>query len=213
MIAVFDVGGPLVLYSVLRHDGFSTVSALILSGIFPAFGVVLNYVRDRRLDAIGALVLVGIVVGTILGVVSGSARLVLMEGSVPTAVFGVVCLVSLRSGRPLIYRFAVEFIGPHSPQGQEFERLWEQYDGFRRIWRVMTVVWGTAYLLEAVARVVIVESTSTGTALAISKVMPYAVAGLLVAWTMAYGRMQRRRGERLAAEAGQAQVQAQPRTQ
>jgi hypothetical protein len=74
---------------------------------------------------------------------------------------------------------------------------------------VTTVVWGVAYLLEAAARVVIVEFTSTGTALGISKVMPYVVAGVLAAWNVAYGRQARRKGERLGAEAA-ARAEAAP---
>jgi len=205
MIAVFDVGGPLALYAVLRSEGLSAVTSLVLSGIFPAVGVAIKFSRDRRVDAIGVLVLAGIAVGTLLGLLSGNARLVLVEGSVPTAVFGVVCLGSLWSCRPLMYRMAVEFIGADTPRGREFESLW-QYEQFRRVFRVMTIVWGVAYLAEAAARVVIVELTSTGTALVISKVMPYAVAGLLVAWMIAYGNWSKRRGERLAARAAAAQA-------
>jgi hypothetical protein len=62
-------------------------------------------------------------------------------------------------------------------------------------------VWGVGYLVEAAARVVTVESTSTGTALAVSKVMPYVVAGALAAWNIAYGRRARHKGERLRVEA------------
>jgi len=209
MIAVFDAGGPLALYALLRSEGLSAVTSLVLSGIFPALGVAIKFSRDRRVDAIGVLVLAGIAVGSLLGLLSGNARLVLIEGSVPTAVFGVVCLGSLWSGRPLMYRMAVEFIGADTPRGREFESLW-QYEQFRRVFRVMTIVWGVAYLAEAAARVVIVEITSTGTALAISKVMPYAVAGLLVAWMITYGNWSRRRGERVAAQA--AATQATPET-
>ena len=81
--------------------------------------------------------------------------------------------------------------------------------GFRHVFRVFTVVWGVAYLVEAAARVVIVETTSTGTALAVSKVMPYAVAGLLVGWMVFYGRRARREGERLAAQAAAREAAAQ----
>ena len=206
-IAIFDIAGPLVAYSQLRAHGFSEVSALVLSGVFPALGVLLTVIRHRRLDAIGALVLLGIAVGTALGLVSGNPRLVLIEGSVPTGIFGVVCLASLWSSRPLIYRFAIEFIGPDSPRGREFEDRW-QYAGFRHVFRVMTIVWGVAYLAEAAARVVIVEVTSAGTALAVSKVMPYVVAGLLVAWMFAYGQRAKRRGERMAAASRAAQEPA-----
>jgi hypothetical protein len=200
-IVVFDVAGPLIAYTLLRSAGLSAVSALILSGVLPGVAVVGGLVRRRRLDAVGALVLTGIAVGTVLGLVSGNARLVLVEGSVPTAVFGLLCLGSLWSRwsrRPLIYRFALEFIGQDTPRGLEFEANW-RYPGFRHAFRLFTVVWGVAYLAEAAARIVIVETTSTGTALAVSKVMPYVVGALLAGWMVLYGRRAKREGERLAA--------------
>ena len=177
--------------------------ALVLSGVLPGVAVLGGLIRHRRLDAVGALVLAGIAVGTVLGLLTGDARLVLVEGSVPTAVFGLLCLASLRSRRPLIFRFALEFMGPDTPRGRDFDGLW-QYYGFRHVFRVFTVVWGVTYLAEAAARIVIVETTSTGTALAVSKVMPYAVAGLLALWMVFYGRRARRQGERLAAQAAKA---------
>ena len=183
-----------------RHGsaGQSAVSALVLSGVFPALGVLAGLVRHRRVDVLGILVLAGIAVGTILGLLSGNARLVLLEGSVPTAMLGLFCLASLWSSRPLIYRFALEFMGADTPKGRDFAALW-RYPGFRHVFRLFTVVWGVTYLAEAVARVVIVETTSTATALTVSKVMPYAVAAALVGWMIAYGRRARRRGEQLAA--------------
>jgi hypothetical protein len=203
MIAVFDIAGPLVAYSLLRSAGLSTVSALVLSGIFPAFGVLAGLVSHRRLDAIGVLVLAGIAVGTILGLLSGNPRLVLVEGSVPTAVFGLLCLGSLWARRPLIYRFALEFIGADTPKGQDFEALW-RYPGFRRTFRLFTVVWGVTYLAEAAARVIIVETTSTATALTVSKFMPYVVGAGLAVWMILYGRRAKRIGEQLAAAAADA---------
>jgi hypothetical protein len=198
MIAVFDIAGPLVTYSVVRSAGLGAVPALLLSGVLPALGVLLGFARHRRVDAVGILVLAGVAVGTILGLVSGNERLILAEGSVPTAIFGLACLGSLRASRPLIFRFALEFIGADSPQGRDFVAKW-QYAGFRRVFRLFTLVWGAAYLAEAAARVVIIELAPAGTALAISKIMPYVVAALLIGWTNVYGRRARRRGERLAA--------------
>jgi hypothetical protein len=200
MIAVFDIAGPLVAYSLLRSAGLSAVTALVLSGIFPALGVIVGLIRHRRVDTIGVLVLAGIAVGTVLGLLSGDPRLVLIEGSVPTAVFGLLCLGSLWARRPLIYRFAIEFIGADTPKGRDFASLW-RYPGFRHVFRMFTVVWGVTYLAEAAVRVIIVETTSTGTALTVSKVMPYVVCAALIAWMFAYGRHARRKGERLAAEA------------
>ncbi len=212
-IVVFDVAGPLVAYALLRSAGQGAVPALVLSGALPAVGVMAGLIRHRHLDIVGVLVLAGIAVGTVLGLASGNARLVLMEGSVPTAVFGLVCLGSLWSHRPLIFRFALEFMGAGTPRGRDFEGLW-RYPGFRHAFRLFTVVWGVAYLAEAAARVVIVEMTTTATALTVSKVMPYVVAAGLVGWMTAYGRRARREGERLAAAApagvGRARGDAEP---
>ena len=198
-IAVFDIAAPLVSYSLLRSSGSSAATALVISGVFPAFGVAIAAARNRRLDAIGAVVLVGIAVASVIGLATGNARLLLLKGSVPTGVFGVLCLASLWSSRPLIFRFALEFKGADTPKGREFADLW-RFDGFRHPFRVITTVWGVAYLAEAAARIVIVETTTTGTALVLSKAMPFAVTGLLVGWMALYGQRAKRRGER----AGQA---------
>jgi Protein of unknown function (DUF3159) len=197
MLLVFDIGGPLAAYNALRSAGLTTVTALVLSGVFPAVGVTISAVRHRRLDVVGALVLAGIVVGTVLGLVTHNAKLVLVEGSVPTALFGVACLGSLWTRLPLMWGFSMQFIGPETARGQEMTRLWQQYEGFRHIFRVITAVWGVAFLVEAAVRVVIVYNTSAGTALAISKVTPFLFVAIMVTWTVAYGRHHRKKGERM----------------
>jgi intracellular septation protein A len=201
MIAIFDVAAPLAAYGALRSAGWSAVAALLLSGVFPVLGVTIAAIRNRRLDVVGALVLAGIVVGTVLGVAFHSARLLLIEGSVPTAMFGFVCLGSLRAGRPLLFSVVLEFTGPDTARGREMTSLWK-FEEYRRIFRIITAVWGIGFLVEAALRVVIVENTSTGTALASSKVMPFVFAAALSAWTVGYGTHQKKNGERMAA-AGQ----------
>ena len=195
MIVIFDVAAPLAAYGLLRAAGLTAVTALVLSGLFPALGVTISAVRSHRMDVIGALVLAGIAIGTALGLVSHSTRLVLLEGSVPTAVFAVACLGSLRTPRPLMYSFALEFTGPDSASGREMANLW-QYPQFRHIFRVITAVWGGGFLLEAALRVVVVYNTSTGTALATSKVTPFVWAAVLTGWTVAYGTHQKKKGDR-----------------
>lgn len=191
-IAGFDVVGPLIAYALLRQAGLSAVTALILSGALPAIGVAANAIQRRRPDIIGAVVLAGIVVGAVLGLVSHDARLVLLEGSVPTAVFGLACVSSLRAPKPLLFGFAHEFVGPDSARGREMTRLW-QFAGYQRAYRVVTAVWGAGYLVEAAVRVAIVENTSTGTALIASKFLPYVSAAILAGWTAAYARYQWRK--------------------
>jgi hypothetical protein len=206
-IVIIDVAAPLIAYSLLRSAGVSTVTALVLSGVFPAFGVAFSVFRHRRLDVVGALVLAGIAVGTVLGLLTHNTKVVLLEGSVPTALFGLVCLGSVWTRRPMMFSFAVEFIGPDTAKGREMTGLW-QYEEFRRVFRVITAVWGVGFLLEAAVRVAIVDNTSTGTALSLSKVMPYAWFGIFMTWTIAYGRYQERKGKRMMAAAAAVQEPA-----
>ena len=195
MIVIFDIAAPLVAYKLLKSAGMTTVNALLLSGVFPAIGLIVRALSHRRLDVVGLLVLAGIVVGSVLGLLTHSARLLLLEGSVPTVVFGLGCLSSLRAPRPLMFAFALEFAGPESAKGREMTMLW-QYDGYRRVFRTITVVWGSGFIIEAALRVLVVEKMSTETAMAISKVTPFVFLGILSAWTVAYGQLQKRKGER-----------------
>jgi hypothetical protein len=200
MILVFDLGGPLVAYSLLRSGGMGTVPALIISGIFPALGIAIGAVVDRRLDIIGVVVLAGLAVGTVLGLISNNARLYLVEGAVPSLVFALACLVSLRAAKPLIYRFAVELLGPDTPKGRDVIGAW-RYPGFRRAFQVITAAWGVAYLIEVAARLTVVETTSTGIALLFSKLIPYVFAFALALWTLVYGEREKKKAEQLAAAA------------
>ena len=197
MIVVFDLGGPLLVYSLLRSHGMSTVAALVLSGISPAAGIAIGAVVDRRLDLIGVVVLAGLAVGTVAGLVSHNARLYLIEGAIPSLVFALACLISLRSAKPLIYRFAVELLGPGTPKGREVIGAW-RYLGFRRAFTIITAAWGVAYLIEVAIRLIVVAITSTGIALLVSKLLPYASAVLLSAWTVAYSEREKKKAMRLA---------------
>jgi intracellular septation protein A len=209
-VGIVDIAVPLATYNLLRSAGLTTVTALVLSGVFPALSVTIGAIRHRRLEVVGALVLAGILVGAVLGLAFHSARLLLVEGSVPTAVFGIGCLGSLRS-RPLMFGFALEFVGPDSGKGREMTELW-QYDGYRHVWRVITAAWGAAFLIEAALRVVIIYTVSAGTALTISKFTPFLFVGIMSVWTVAYGSYRKRKSEGMPAITGEPTEQPIPRT-
>lgn len=106
------------------------VTALILCGVFPALGIVLGVVRSRRVDTLGILVLIGILLW-----ISGRVG----EWQRSYGAFGwhgadrglrAVCLGSLWSKRPLIYRLALESIGPDTPKGRDVADRWRATAAF-----------------------------------------------------------------------------------
>jgi hypothetical protein len=198
-IVFFDVAGPLAVYYGCRSAGLSTVISLVLSGVLPAVRVVATVLRHRRLDVIGALVLSGVVLGTVAGLASGSARLYLLDGIVPTVVLGIVCLVSLLSARPVMFRIALETMGEDSAKGRAFADMW-RFAVFRRTFRVITIVWGLVFLAESAAQAIIIETSSINTAKNTSNLLPVAVLVLTFAWTRAYGERTQRHRQQPAAE-------------
>jgi uncharacterized membrane protein len=64
----------------------------------------------------------------------------------------------------------------------------------RRYFRVVTLVWGVAFVLEAAVKVVVVETSSTGFALTFTRVAAYPLVAVLLVWMLAWGRALRRRG-------------------
>ena len=176
------------------------MTALIFSGIPPALGIVIGAVVDRRLDVIGVLVLAGLAVGTVAGLVSHSARLYLLEGAVPSVVFALACLGSLRTAKPLIYRLAVEVLGPRSARGRQVAGAW-RYPASGAHSGSSPRSGASATSSKSRSRLIVVEITSTGIALLFSKLVPYAFAVCLSAWTLAYGEHEKQKAEQLAAAA------------
>jgi glycerol uptake facilitator-like aquaporin len=194
-IAIFDIAGPIIVQSVARNQGASLTVALAVSGAPPAGWIIIDMAWRARVDAVGVFVLSSISLATLIGLATGSGRLYLLDGAILTGVFGLVCLASLATPRPLMFHFALASNGgPESPRGREFAYRW-RYAAFRRVFVVMTVVWGAGFVVQAAVNAAIIEATSTEKAFVINKILPYLFLGVLGAWTFLYGMRAKRRGE------------------
>jgi len=189
-----DIVGPLVAYQLLRNAGVSEVWSLVLSGVLPAFGVLTDWLRWRTLEVVGVVVLAGIGISVVLALVTHDPKVVLLEGAIVTAAFGLTCLGSLSRRRPLIFYFAQAFSGGrHSAEGAEMDADYDRYHQARAFWRIVTTVWGVTYVVEALIRVVVVQIASTSTALAINRIAPWIILGSLFTWTYWWGHRMRSR--------------------
>ena len=180
--------GPLVVYRLCRVAGVPAVWALVLSGCSPGLGVLIDFVRWRTLEVVGAIVLTSIALSVIFALVSGSTRVVLLEGAGGSAAFGVLCLLSLRFHRPLLFHFVLVFYGGrHTAEGIEMEQAYTTHEDARSYFRTITIVWGAAYLVEAAVLAVVVQAVTTGTALAFNRIMPWVIGVPLFVWTYRWG--------------------------
>ncbi len=150
---LFTIALPFIGYQVLTLEHVKSVVALSLVSIFPLGATLVGWVRTRRVDILGALSFVFIVVGVATGLITGSPRFLLLKESAFTGIFGLVFLGSLLRERPVMFYFGRQFATGGDPDRvAAWDGLW-QYPQFRHAQRVITAVWGIGWLADALVRV------------------------------------------------------------
>jgi hypothetical protein len=178
-------------------------TALMIAGAPAAGWVLIEWLRRRRLDPIGLVVLCGFVAGVVASVALGGDTFVLkVRDSAFTAVFGVACLVSLTWGRPIMF-----FIGRAMSAGNDPDKVRaydEMYDlpTASRTFTVITACWGVGLVTEAGLRVGLAVMLPTGLFLAASPALAGTIFGGLFAFTVWFSKRARRIGEQLEEDPG-----------
>ncbi|PKK69294.1 hypothetical protein RhiirC2_748666, partial [Rhizophagus irregularis] len=159
----------------------SEVLALVVSGFPPFLVVIYGLIRERRVDILGAMLVVCFIVYGIVLSITNDARIQLFRESAVTGTIGLVFLISLlpiKIGssqiRPMSYYFARDMqtggsFGSSSKKNKDvtndinerWERLWNDNAVFRRGYRVLTTLWGVGFVLEAPIRIIIIFKAPT----------------------------------------------------
>ena len=193
---------PLGVYFLVRRHVRSDTQALIIAGGFSAAWIVFQFVRQRRIDIVGAVVLAGFAVGVggseLLG---GNAYVLKVRDAFFTAIFGAVCIITLFTHR----RPAIFYVGRYLSAGQDpakmaaFDELAEVPIG-RHTFRVLSLVWGIGLIAEAASRLTLADILPTGTYLAVSPFVTASVIGSLFAFTVVFSRRAQLEAAALAAK-------------
>jgi hypothetical protein len=199
---VFGAIIPLAVYYLVRHHVHSDADALIIAGIFPCLWVIVQFIRKRTIDLVGAVVLFGFVVGVLTStLLGGNAYVLKARDSAFTALFGLACLGSLLVGdRPLIF-YVGRFLsaGDDPAKIEAFDQLHDLPTG-RHTFRVLTAVWGVGLVIDACTRLSLAAIISTGPFLAISPVITGVCLGTMFIFTVFYSNRARQRGAAMLAQ-------------
>jgi hypothetical protein len=189
---------PLVVYYAVRSHVQGDATALMIAGAPAAGWVLIEWLRRRRVDPIGLIVLFGFVAGIVASVALGGDAFVLkVRDSAFTAMFGVACLVSLTWRRPIMF-----FIGRALSAGNDPDKVRaydEMYDlpTGPRTFAVITSCWAVGLVTEAGLRAVLAVVLPTGPFLAASPALAGTVFGGLFAFTVWFSKRARRTDEQL----------------
>jgi len=179
---------PIGAYFVVRGHVGSDAQALIVAGSFSVVWILLQFVRQHRIDIVGAAVLLGFAAGVVTStLLGGNAYVLKVRDGFLTALFGVACIVTLYThDRPALF-----YVGRYLSAGKDpaklsaFDRLHDEPIG-RRTFRVLSVVWGIGLVVEASTRLTLADVLPTSTFIAVSPFITATVIGSLFAFTALY---------------------------
>jgi hypothetical protein len=185
---IFGAALPIGIYFIVRRHVRTDAQALIIAGCFSVGWIVLQFIRQRRLDVVGAAVLAGFAIGVITStLLGGNAYMLKVRDGFFTLLFGVACIVTLYThDRPALFYVSRYLSAGNDPvKVSAFDRLHELPIG-RHTFRLLSVVWGIGLVVEASARLTLADILPTGTFLAVSPFITATVIGGLFAFTAAY---------------------------
>ena len=185
---------PVVLYKLSkRYLSPSEFTALVVASMFPLAKNVFDVVRRGQVDPVSIVVLLGITADGVALLCGGSARLLLVRESFFTGAFGFACFISLLLPRPIMFYFARYFMAGTDPQRQaRFNAAW-QLPEVRFCHRLITSVWGSAFVAELILRIILIYNTSSATVLVVSPILLGTLTIVTMIWAFSYGRRVRLR--------------------
>jgi intracellular septation protein A len=177
----WDIGLSLAAYYGLRAMGASPYVALLGGTVTAGLRIAYVWLRTRRLDGFAAFMLAEFGLGLGLAFVTGDVRFLVAKDSFSTAAAGLIFLATCVIGRPMVWQAAARF----QPAARaELERQWDTDAGFRRAFRILTLVWGAGLLAESVARVVVAYTLPVDAAAGLSLLLRLGTTAVLVLWTL-----------------------------
>lgn len=182
-----DAGLSVATYLGLHWAGFGDYTALLAATVVAGLRAVYVIVRRREVDAFSIFMLFTFALGLGLSFLTGSPRFLLVKESFGTAASGLVFLVTCLVGKPLMYYASQRFSAPTAQERAEWSELWQVSAGFRRMFVRMSVVWGSAFLLEAALRIPLVFVLPVPVMAVVSPILTPVLVTLLVAWSIRYG--------------------------
>ena len=180
---VWDVAAPIITFNALSAFGVRTLYALVAGGVFPLTSIIRGWRKTGQIEPLGIIVVTFLAIGTTASLISGSVFFALVKDSMLTATFGLICLGSLAFGRPLTFVLIRQMVAGHDPvENARWNALYD-IPSFRRTQRLIAVVWGIAYVVEAGARVGLALVVAPAVVVNVSPFIAFGVSIVLALWT------------------------------
>ena len=177
---------PLVIY-LLASPQMPPMAVFALMAVPPVLYSGYGWVRTHSIDLISIITLFLIVVSMLIALLVHDPRLFLLRDSFLTGAFGLLCLLSLLSPRPLVY-YVYRWAFVRTPE--QLARLnasWQvPYGRFAR-W-LITLVWGLAFVGEALLDTFLLYHLPTSQWVVIHTFLLWGTMVAAFGWAILYSR-------------------------
>lgn len=182
-----DIGLAPAAYYLCLLIGFDNLGCLLAGTAAVTLRAGYLLCTRRSLDLVVGLMLLTNLVSVTAALLTSDARLILLRDPLTTTLIALVFLATCLLPRPALFHLAKRTAG----DTEHWDRRIAADPGFRRPFLVLTAVWASALLAEAIARAVLVYELPVQIMAGLSQVIELAVLAPLIAWTMWFRRNQR----------------------
>ena len=180
------------LINILAQPYMSTIDALLLASSVPALFTLGGVIWNKRIDMMGVLVVVGLLLSAAFALLFKSPQLLLLQSAAVSGLFGVVMLLSLLFPRPALFYIIRSILTQNDPQRvASFNADWA-FPQFRSFYRLMTIVWGGVTVAHLMLLTVLVFTLPISLMLVLSPILNFAVIMPVAHWSVLYLRKNKR---------------------
>lgn len=190
------------LINMLARPYMSTIDALLLASSVPALFTLSGVIWKKHIDAVGVVVVVSLLLTAVFALVFQSPRLLLLQSSAVSGLFGVVMLISLLFPRPVLFYIVRSILTQNDPQRlASFNADWS-FPQFRSFYRLLTTVWGCVTVAQVLLHALLIFTLPISLMLVIGPIMSFAAIMPVAHWSMLSFRKNKRIFDQLRQQRG-----------
>lgn len=170
---------PIIIFSVFDKMQM-TLSGIILSGVWSIGVVLINFMKEHKINALASMGAIFAGVGVIGTVVSKNPTFYLVAPIIQDALVALIFFGSLFCKRSLIQIIVEQSYLKNVPE--EFKKQ----PKYKAAWRIVTIAWGLLSVSQAALRTILLYSVSMSSYYAISTIYGNVSGPLLLAFSMLF---------------------------
>ena len=177
-----------LLINLVAQRYMPTIDALLLASSVPALYTLGNIIWKKHIDALGLLVVVGLLLTAVFALVFKSPRLLLLQGSAVNGLLGIIMLASLLFPRPVLFYVIRSIKTQNDPKRvASFNADWS-FPQFRSFYRVLTAIWGCVTVAQLLLVATLAFTLPISLMLVLSPILGFALIIPAAHWSMLYAR-------------------------